>query len=81
VKEARCGLGEGINLTPTWLIGKLESILARPSTFNLTLADGSNQKSRWSGYINDTNTLCDHNSSIHVYTTMIFISKFSNIQF
>jgi len=41
VKEARCGLGECINLTPTWLIGKLKSILAQPSTVNLTLAEGS----------------------------------------
>jgi len=40
VEEARCGLGEGINLNPTWLIGKLESIQAQPSTVNLTLAKG-----------------------------------------
>ncbi|KEH22243.1 hypothetical protein MTR_7g034915 [Medicago truncatula] len=41
VKEAPCGLGEGKNLTPTWLIGKIESILAQLSTFNLTLLEGS----------------------------------------
>ena len=40
IKEARCGLGEGINSAPTWLIGKLESILTQPSTVNLTLAKG-----------------------------------------
>jgi len=40
IKEGRCSLGEGINLTPTWLMGKLESIQLQPSTFNLTLADG-----------------------------------------
>jgi len=40
VKEAQCGLGEGIKLTPTWLIGKLKSILAQPSTINLRLAEG-----------------------------------------
>ena len=46
VKEARCGLGEDIYLTPTWLIGKLKSILAQPSTVNLTLAEGSIKNQR-----------------------------------
>ena len=51
VKEARCDLSEGINLTPTWLIGKLKSILEQPSTINLTLAEGSIKNS--DGVVND----------------------------
>jgi hypothetical protein len=41
IKEAQCNLGEGINSIPTWVIGKLKSIQAQPSTVNLTLAEGS----------------------------------------
>ena len=44
MKDAQCGMGEGINLTPTWVIGKLESILEQPSTVNLTLEEGSIKK-------------------------------------
>jgi hypothetical protein len=41
VKEAQCSPGEGINFTPTWVIGKFESILAQPSYVDLTLAEES----------------------------------------
>ena len=34
MKEARCGMNEGINLTLTWLMGKLMSILDQPSNVN-----------------------------------------------
>jgi len=51
IKKARCGLGEGIKLIPTWLIGKLESILAQPSTVNLTLVEGSMKNP--DGVVND----------------------------
>ena len=51
VKEAWCSLGDGINSTPTWLIGKLESILAQPSAVNLTLVEGSIENS--DGVVND----------------------------
>jgi len=51
MKEAWCDLGIGINSTPTWLIGKLESIMAQPSTVNLTLAEKSIKNS--DGVVND----------------------------
>jgi len=51
VKEAWGGLGEGINMTPTWLIGKLKSILAQASTVNRTLTKGSIKNPN--GVVND----------------------------
>jgi len=51
VKEALCGLGEGMISIPPWPIGKLNRIQVQPSTVTLTLADRSIKK--LDGMVND----------------------------
>jgi len=38
IKEARCGLGEGINSIPSLLIRKIEGVQVKPLNVTLTLA-------------------------------------------